>query len=473
MRKRDMYVNYSRSSRRRRSRRSPRNFKNLLPFLLIIVLALLLGFGAYSLAKEGKITFDIFSKKKAKGSDITDDNSNKDSLDTTNEELTDETTDNTGENKSLENQSDPEDFEGQESTDDPGSQSSEVSSSQGDREEPIRTVRETVEAKGIYVTGPVAGSEERMNELISLVNDTELNTMVIDIKNDSGEITYKMEHDLVEEIGAGINYIRDIKQLIKELKEQDIYLIARIVAFKDPMLAEKKLEFSLKNADGSLFRDKAGLGWINPYNKGVWEYLIGVSQEAIDLGFDEIQFDYIRFSTDSRMESVDFGPEAEGKSKSDIITEFTQYAYEKLSPHAYVSADVYGAIIDSVVDQEIVGQNYLEMAKHLDYICPMIYPSHYADGSYGIDHPDLEPYNLILASLEKSKEVLSQVPDGSHVAKVRSWLQDFTASWVANYQNYGPKQIRDQVEGVYDSGYQEWILWNGSNRYTKDGLLTE
>ena len=113
------------------------------------------------------------------------------------------------------------------------------------------------------------------------------------------------------------------------------------------------------------------------------------------------------------------------------------------------------------------------MSKHLDYICPMIYPSHYADGSYEIEYPDLEPYRLILASLNKSKEVLSEIEDGEHVAIVRPWLQDFTAPWISNYQKYGPKQIREQVEGVYDSGYEEWILWNGSNKYTEEGLLKE
>ena len=336
------------------------------------------------------------------------------------------------------------------------------------------TNREKVKVKGIYITGPIAGSKERMDELIQLVKNTDLYSLVKDIKNVDGEITYKMNQDTVKEIGAGVNYIHDIEGLIKELKKEDIYLIARIVAFKDPLLANKKPEFSLKNKDGSIFRDKAGLHWVNPYNKGVWDYLLAISKEAIDIGFDEIQFDYIRFSTDSGMKNVDFGEEASKKSKTEIITEFTKYAYEQLKPYgAFVSADVYGAIIDSKIDQDIVGQDYLEMAKYLDYICPMIYPSHYADGAYGIDYPDLEPYKLILASLSSSKEVLSQEEDDLHIAAVRPWLQDFTASWISHYKKYGPEEIREQVDGVYDSGYEEWILWNGSNRYTKDGLLKE
>ena len=329
-----------------------------------------------------------------------------------------------------------------------------------------------VKVKGIYVTGPMAGSTNNMASLIELVESTELNTMVIDIKNDSGEITYKMDNDVAKEIGATVNYISDIKDLVARLKEKGIYLIARVVAFKDPILAESKPELSIKNADGTIFRDRSKLAWVNPYKKEVWEYLISVSKEAAELGFDEIQFDYIRFSTDSGMKQVSFGEEATDKSKIEAITEFTKYAYEELSPlGVYVSADVYGTIISSDVDAKIVGQSYAQMAKYLDYICPMIYPSHYAKGSYGIDYPDLEPYDLIKKALEDSQIILKTNEDEEHQAIVRPWLQDFTATWVEQHQKYDAEEIKEQIQGVYDAGYEEWILWNGSNRYTSDGLL--
>jgi hypothetical protein len=138
----------------------------------------------------------------------------------------------------------------------------------------------------------------------------------------------------------------------------------------------------------------------------------------------------------------------------------------------FVSADVYGTVIDSKVDAGIVGQNYKEMARYLDYICPMIYPSHYQDGAYGIKHPDLKPYELILSALGKSQAALKGL-DGNNKAVVRSWLQDFTATWLNNHKSYGPDEIRAQIQGVYDAGYEEWILWNGSNNYTKEGLIKE
>lgn len=330
--------------------------------------------------------------------------------------------------------------------------------------------RPSVKVKGIYVSGPRAGSEA-MNDLIRLVDETELNAMVIDIKNDSGEITYKMELPAAQEINATVGYIRNIKDLVQTLKDKNIYLIARIVAFKDPILAKNKTEFSIKNKDGSIFKDKDGLAWVNPYNKGVWNYLVDVAKEAVYLGFDEIQFDYIRFSTDKGMKNVDFGEDAGKMTKQEAINGFTSYAYEQLMPlGAFVSADVYGAIISSRTDEEIVGQNYYQMASGLDYICPMIYPSHYSDGAYQIDYPDTKPYELISSALEDSRKTMENNMT-EHQAVVRPWLQDFTATWLTHHIKYDKEAIRAQIQAVYDAGYEEWILWNGSNRYTEDAFL--
>ena len=120
-----------------------------------------------------------------------------------------------------------------------------------------------------------------------------------------------------------------------------------------------------------------------------------------------------------------------------------------------------------------MGQNYVEMSKYLDYICPMIYPSHFADGNYGVEHPDLEPFNIIRKVLRASKNKLNEIPEGEHRAIVRPWLQDFTATWIKNYQEYGPSQIREQISGVYVVGYSEWLLWNASCNYTVDALRKE
>lgn len=332
--------------------------------------------------------------------------------------------------------------------------------------------RTPTKVKGIYVTASKANNS--VDDLIALVDETELNTMVIDVKDDEGRITYLIDYQDAKEINATRSYISDIDGLIKKLKNKNIYLIARVVAFKDPLLAKERPELSLKKKDGTVFRDKDGLAWVNPYKKEVWDYLVGIATQCAAVGFDEVNFDYIRFSTDSGMKQVDFGEEASNKTKIDIITEFVKYACTRLrTKKIYISADVYGAIINSSVDAKIVGQSYLEMSRYLDYICPMIYPSHYGNGYYGIDYPDTQPYELIIGALESSKSVLKDISERNHKAIVRPWLQDFTASWLKHYIKYGEKEVREQIEAVYDSGYEEWLLWNGAMNYTKDALMTE
>ena len=196
--------------------------------------------------------------------------------------------------------------------------------------------------------------------------------------------------------------------LIQKCKEHDIYLIARIVAFKDPFLAENRTDLALHDESGNLFRDSSGLAWVNPYKEEVWEYLLEIAEEAVAIGFDEIQFDYIRFATDSGMKNVDFGPEAEGKSREAVITEFVEYASERLHSQGIpVSADVYGIVIDSELDASLVGQNYYEMSKYLDYISPMVYPSHYGPGNLGLAVPDAQPYETIYRSMSASRRVLA------------------------------------------------------------------
>lgn len=340
------------------------------------------------------------------------------------------------------------------------------------REEAGTPRREPVKVKGIYVSGPVAGSA-RMDELIELVDQTELNAVVIDIKNDEGKVTYDMQSKQVLEIGAGVGYIADIEELVAKCKEKNIYLIARIVAFRDPYLAEEKPEWAVHTKDGGVFRDKSGLAWVNPYERGVWDYLAEIASEAAAAGFDEVQFDYIRFSTDVKADEVDYGPESERVGKIEIITEFTKYMYEKLRTlGVYVAADVFGTVIENETDQQIVGQDYVKMAEHLDYICPMIYPSHYRNGSYGIAVPDADPYHTIHGACSASVQELSALPEENR-AHVRAWLQSFTASWVPGHISYGPQQIRAQIKGAYDAGYDEWILWNAAVKYQRDSLLTE
>lgn len=332
--------------------------------------------------------------------------------------------------------------------------------------------KERPRVKGIYVTGPVAGSE-RMNDLITLVDETELNTMVIDVKNDEGEITWKMETASVKEMENGVPYIRDINALMTTLKEHDIYTIARIVCFKDPVFAKNHVDCALRKPDGGSVTDAYGLAWVNPYDEAVWNYLVEVAQAASDAGFDEIQFDYVRFPIGSDADAADYKVDMASYTKEQAISGFLSYACEKLHEKDIVAAaDVFGTVIGSQTDIERVGQNYAELGEIMDVLSPMVYPSHYGRGVFGFDVPDANPYDTVYEALLLSRKVLGEQA-GDDCAVVRPWLQAFTATWVDGHISYGGAQIREQIQAVHDAGYEEWILWNASCRYPPDIWISE
>lgn len=332
-----------------------------------------------------------------------------------------------------------------------------------------------VQVKGIYISAYVAGEPKMIDELLVEIDKTEINTLVIDLKDDLGRVVCKMDSPQVKDLGAVKVYVSDMEGLLRKLKEHNIYAIARIPAFRDSWLGEQRPEWCIQNADGSVFQDRDKNAWVNPYKREAWDYLIEIGVEAKRLGFDEIQFDYVRFCTEKSMQNVVFDQtDVQGLSRTEIISEFVAYAYDKLRTEGlFVSADVFGAIIDSGVNADSVGQIYGELAKHLDYISPMIYPSHYGDGNYGIDYPDMHPYETITAALAASRKELHYAGlESEHIAIVRPWLQDFTATWLTHHISYTGVEVRKQIQATYDSGYDEWMLWDASCKYEWAGLLT-
>ena len=334
--------------------------------------------------------------------------------------------------------------------------------------------------KGIYVTGPKAGSAG-MEDLIRLVDETELNAMVIDVKNDEGNLTFRLTNeeipqdipvlDRISEMQAGIRYIRDIQTMMQELKDHNIYTIARIVCFKDPILAAAQPELALTKPDGKPVTDANGLAWVNPYRQEVWEYLTELAEMAADLGFDEIQYDYVRFPVGSDADAADYGVDMEAYPKRQAIQDFLSYAGDRLHEKGcVVTADVFGTIIGSETDVQTVGQDYTALGQTVDAISPMVYPSHYANGVFGLKVPDAHPYETVSAAMQGSAEELQEIPEAER-AVVRPWLQAFTATWVPGHISYNGTQIREQIQAVYDAGYEEWILWNATNRYSPEGLL--
>ena len=334
--------------------------------------------------------------------------------------------------------------------------------------------------------------------MINLLDTTEINAVVIDIKDDGGYLTVDLGIPLADEVGASDNLtftsVDQLKTVLDELKAHGAYLIARIAAFRDNKLSQAKTECSLWWKESSeygytIYRDSQKFYWLDPANETVQQYLLDVSQAAVELGFDEIQYDYVRFPTTyiGRVhhyggtgyylaDGTTYNQEA-AQLRKDAVASFVERACRQLVPQGvFVSADVYGIIINSDEDAGNVGQDYVELAKWLDYICPMVYPSHYTSPIYGVRYPDTDPYAIVNGAMKDSVYVLAELTNaGVHCAEVRPWIQAFTADWLADgtYLKYGGTEVREQIKAVYDGGYAEWILWNAPGNYEhySDGLL--
>lgn len=319
--------------------------------------------------------------------------------------------------------------------------------------------RRQVDVKGIYLTGYTAGNPRSLASLINLVKTTELNTMVINVKDDDGRVTYESSLPEVQQAHAATNQIPDIKGLLDELHADGIYVIARIVTFKDPPLANAHPEWSVQSKNGGLWRDYHGLAWVDPSNPNVWQYNIDLAKEVAQLGFDEIQFDYVRFPTDGPVALAVF-PGMHGHDKPYVISSFLQQVRRVLGPTGIpISADVFG-LTTAAADDMRIGQHLEDVARYVDYISPMVYPSHYGPYNYGIPDPDAEPYQTVLHGVSDGIKRLR-----FFTCQVRPWLQDFSLR-----HTYGPDQVRAQIEASYQAGAQEWLLWNAANHYTEAAL---
>jgi len=320
--------------------------------------------------------------------------------------------------------------------------------------------------RALYLNAWAAGSPTKLPRLIDIANRTEINSFVIDVK-EGGEVSYRTGVRLANEIGAAQTYIRDVRALLTRLRENNIYPIARIVVFKDPVLAKAKPEYAVKNADGSIWLDNKGKAWVDSYNRDVWDYNIALAREAIELGFSEVQWDYVRFPDAPRSYlSRAVWPAQQGRSKSDAIREFLLYARERLKDlNVPVTADVFGLTVTTTGDMGI-GQQWEKMVDAVDVILPMVYPSHFIPGNYGLSNPNAAPYRTIRRAMDDAIKRTSPVPNA---ARIRPWLQDFTLG----PPRYGAAHVRAQIEAVHDAGLTEWVLWHPGSNYTIDALTVD
>ncbi len=307
--------------------------------------------------------------------------------------------------------------------------------------------------KGVYSTGWIAGSKY-FNPLITFIQNTEVNALVVDVKDDTGSMSYLSKVPLAKKINANVSKIKSIENLMDTLKSNDIYPIARIVCFKDPLLAKARPDLAVKSKKGGIWYDRQGLAWVDPHSREVWDYAIDLAKEAAALGFKEIQFDYVRFASDGVLSDIIY-PFATGQSKAKVIQSFLAYAREELSVYGVVlSADVFG-LVCSVPDDLGIGQQLELIAEEVDFICPMVYPSHYYRGTYGIENPNVKPYETVYKSLTDAMQRI----EGKR-AKLRPWLQDFSLG-----HPYGRAELQAQIKATEDAGIDEWLFWNPTCRY--------
>jgi hypothetical protein len=322
--------------------------------------------------------------------------------------------------------------------------------------------RKPVKVKGILLTGYTAGGS-RFDDLAigrnSLIGRTELNAVVIDIKDERGEISWIPRSAQARMAGAGIPKILDPAATVRRLKRNGIYVIGRIVTFQDPIMARVRPDLAIRDRRGGVWRSYKGLSWLDPYSLEAQDYAISLAVEAVQLGFDEIQFDYVRFPSDGDTSKM-WSRFKDERPPHEAIQQFLARARSQIVPRgAYISADLFG-LVALVLDDLGIGQKIELIAREVDYVSLMLYPSHYNKPEYGIPDPEREPYRTVAVSLQDAKDRIA----GTR-AKLRPWLQDFTLR-----VPYTPAEVRAQIQAVEDAGIDEWILWNARNRYTEDAL---
>ncbi|MEP7002406.1 MAG: putative glycoside hydrolase [bacterium] len=323
--------------------------------------------------------------------------------------------------------------------------------------------------RGLYVNRwAVLGG--RMWDLIRVARTTEVNALVLDVKDDRGYVLYRSTVPLVHEIGADtvmpVSAAR-VRAILDTMRAHGIFPIARIVVAKDPLLADAKHEWAVqRRKDGRPWLDRNGNPWLDPHQRGVWAYAADLATEAVRLGFAEVQFDYVRFPDELRLVRESQFPLAKGRKREQVIREQLGYLKQRISPLGVPMAiDVFGLTTTDTTDMGI-GQRWERFADQADIVLPMTYPSHYSHGMYDVQNPNAHPYEIIAHALRDAKERNANI---AHPPLVVPWYQDFTLG----SPRYGVPQIRAQMQAGYDNGIRSWILWNAGSNYTIEALRPE
>jgi hypothetical protein len=345
--------------------------------------------------------------------------------------------------------------------------------------------------KGIYMTACVASNTSLRAKLISLIDDTELNTVVIDIKSFDGYLSFVPDDKRLASSTGGDCVVRDMREFLETLHAHDIYVAGRVAVFQDGLMVKMRPELAVKKASDKtvVWRDYKGIPWIDVGAEAHWNYIVSIAKEAYNLGFDEINFDYIRFPSDGNTADI-YYPWSTGKKKPDIIESFFAYLRQSLDGTGIVmSADLFGMTTTNEDDLNI-GQVIEKALPYFDYIAPMVYPSHYPYNFNNGGDPNKDPYGVVHYSMSQAvvRVIATTTPIETidsklisttthpwlyskpawNVQKLRPWLQD------NNYPvPYTAEMVRAQIQATYDAGLTSWMLWNAGNRYTRDALLLD
>ena len=322
--------------------------------------------------------------------------------------------------------------------------------------------------KALYVNA-WAFSSPKLWRLVRLADSTEINGLVVDVKDDTGCLLYPSTVPTALEIGASAcARTQSVRARLDTLRAHGIYAIARIVVAKDPLLAERKPAWSVKNRNGGLWRDRINIAWVDAYNDSVWVYAAQLAREAVGLGFNEVQFDYVRFPDEpkDRLATAIFAAKQPGETERSAVHRHLQLLAERVRAVGVpVTFDIFGLTASTKEGDLGIGQVWEDFASAADVVLPMVYPSHYYPGAFGFAHPNFEPYRIVRDAL---RDALDRTRLMGNPASIRPYLQAFTLG--RRRPRYTPYEIREQIRATEELGITSWVLWNPRSVYQRESL---
>ena len=333
-------------------------------------------------------------------------------------------------------------------------------------EETVKHIETPEHVRAIYMSSWVGSSKSIRSGLVDFMIHSDINALVLDIKDYSGVIAFDIDDAIIDSYRTDSSRIPDIRDFIDQLHSHNIYVIGRVTLFQDPLLAQRKPELAFKRKDnGDVWKDKKGLAFIDPKKTEAHEYFARIAEKSYEIGFDEINFDYVRYPSDGNISNLNYNL-ATGERKTDIMKSFYGFLDTRLrSKNIPISADLFGMTTINTDDLSI-GQYLEDALLHFDYVAPMVYPSHYPNGFRGYSNPAEHPYAIVYDAMKNAVRRAENIGlSGDHL---RTWIQDFNLG-----AQYDMKKIQDQIRASYDTGVHSYMVWDPSNKYTRAAYLID